>query len=324
MTEEPGSEPRHAAHGRDGQRGTADRRRPEPSPIFVIGPARSGTTWVGNLLASHPAVFAATAPEHHGVIESHLLDYTRYALPGRMSAEEFIDGYEAEDYFRSLGLSRSTFLRGSDGEPADVIAHFGTMMRVAAEAHDARYWLEKTPRHAIYVDDILTRFPRARFVAVERDRMRTVRGQVVAFRAAGKSHVRTVVEKSLRYASDARGVERLVRGAPDACVVVKYEDLASDFEKETSRLLRFLELEPHALSSRFERYSSAPLGADGTPPWLDRMLVPFCATTARFVPFWVMRRLRVRRDATHGRGGAYYTRMAASSGEGSNPTTWAP
>src|SRR3954453_14062117 len=74
-----------------------------PRPIFVLGTARSGTTWLGNLLIDHPQVAGVAALEHHGMVESHLFDHTRYAMPGVMTAGEFLARYSTEDYFRAMG-----------------------------------------------------------------------------------------------------------------------------------------------------------------------------------------------------------------------------
>src|SRR3954471_10834777 len=84
-------------------------------PVFVVGTARAGTTWLGNLLASHTQVAAVTCPEHHGMVESHLLDYTRYALPGTLTAQEFMAGYSGEDYLRAMKLDSQAINEVSGG-----------------------------------------------------------------------------------------------------------------------------------------------------------------------------------------------------------------
>src|SRR5690348_5527303 len=96
-------------------------------PIFVMGTARSGTTWLANLLASHPLIAAVAADEHHGVVESHLLDHTRFALPGVISVRSFLDRYQGEDYFRVMDLSPHECER-QIRDPADAIALFTSIM----------------------------------------------------------------------------------------------------------------------------------------------------------------------------------------------------
>jgi Sulfotransferase family len=290
----------------------AERGQLVPDPIFVIGTARSGTTWVGNLIASHPDVAAVTAPEHHGVIESHLFDHTQHALRGRLTATQFIDRYEPEDYFQGLGVPPEAFVAASADTPVDAVAHFETLMGLYASRQGARYWLEKTPRHAIYIDQIAARFPRARFVLVKRDPSRTVRGQIAAFSAPGSSHLRTVVAKALRYATDTRGVDRLSRIAGRRATVVRYEDLVRDFEGETARLQHSLGLDPCALRSDFERSTSGPR-AEVQLPLSDRIVVSGCSRVMKHVPFALIRWLRIRRDAARGGRGPYYRRLAERS-----------
>ena len=76
----------------------------QPVPIFVMGTARSGTTWLANILSNHNEVAAVTAPEHHGIHESHVYDYTRYCFPSHITCKDFISRYMKEDYYKILGI----------------------------------------------------------------------------------------------------------------------------------------------------------------------------------------------------------------------------
>jgi hypothetical protein len=264
--------------------------------IFVIGTARSGTTWLGNLLGSHPFVAAVLAPEHHGIHESHLFDHTRYILQGRMSCAEFVRQYAAEDYFRLTGITHAELC---DGAPADdAVGFFTRLMELYARSQSARWWLEKTPKHAIYVDEIVRRFPDARFVVIRRSMEDTLLSQLARFPKPGAGRVVQVAEKAFRYASDMRAIKRLERLAVPRVLAVTYEDLVRDLEGESRRLQAFLGLPYHPLESRFEPASS--FGSEGRPKpplrRLDRAIVAACSVTLRFVPFGLLVRLRQARD----------------------------
>ena len=68
-------------------------------PLFIMGSARSGTTWLANILSSHPDISSPTCVEHHGIHESHLFDHTRYVFPDDIECDTFINEYKKEDFF---------------------------------------------------------------------------------------------------------------------------------------------------------------------------------------------------------------------------------
>ena len=240
-----------------------ERRSEVPSematPVFVVGTARAGTTWLGNLLASHTQVAAVACPEHHGMVESHLLDYTRYAMPGRLTAQEFMTRYSGEDYFRAMELDPQA-IEGMFGGPGDAIEHFDRLMQVYAREQNAVYWLEKTPKHAVYVDELMKRFPTAKFVVIRRSAKETLRSQVAAFGRPGAPQYRVVLEKAFRYASDMRGIERLERRAARRTVSLSYEELVESAPRQTEMIQRFLGVPQESLFSPYERFASFPDG----------------------------------------------------------------
>jgi tetratricopeptide (TPR) repeat protein len=71
---------------------------PSPTPVFIIGMMRSGTTLIEQILASHPQVFGAG--------ELNLFDQAagaiRAALPGRPSFPDMVQSMSG-DHFRALG-----------------------------------------------------------------------------------------------------------------------------------------------------------------------------------------------------------------------------
>jgi len=270
---------------------------PRPTPLFVLGTARSGTAWLANMLSSHPDVLGLAAAEHNGVLESHLLDHTRFALAGEWTPGAFYDRYAAEDCARLAGVPREEFCAEAPGR-ADAVAFFGVLMDLAARRAGARFWLEKTPRHAIYGDLLSRRFPTALFIIIERRFVDTVQSQLAAFPNPQAGWVRQRIEKVARYGSDSRALRRLARCVPARVATTTYEALARDTEGEMTRLLRFLALPERPLASRYPRRSS--FGPDGASrPRLslgERALLQTARALCALLPLSLMVRLRERRD----------------------------
>jgi|SRR5579862_1874372 len=289
----------------------------EPGRIFVLGTARSGTTWLGNLLGSHPAIAAVMAPEHHGVHESHLLDHTRFAIPGRMPCGEFGRRYAPEDYFRLTGLDVSDVC-GSATE-VDALDYFELLMDAFARSRDAGWWLEKTPKHTIYVDELLRRFPTARFVVIRRSLHQTLVSQLGKYAKPGARRTVQVAEKAFRYQSDMRALDRLERTVPDRVTTVQYEALVADTDAECRRLLSELGLPDARLVSAYPASSSSgEPNARRLSAW-DRTVVAAVAAAVRPVPFSLIVWIRRRRDRWQAHTVPKYARIPHAGSSGSHP-----
>jgi hypothetical protein len=145
-------------------------------PIFVVGPSRSGTTLLQEILNRHPALWIAR--------ETHYFDDLRPRLGERalepLSTE---DAQTCERYFLALGHRAY----GHEGDPAQsqieadelraeaerlggsADAYFEAFCRVRTRAHGKSRWGEKTPRHVFRINEILAFSPRAKVVCLVRD-----------------------------------------------------------------------------------------------------------------------------------------------------------
>ncbi|MEG4228921.1 sulfotransferase [Microcoleus sp. N9_B2] len=129
--------------------------------IFLIGSPRSGTTMLQSLLAAHPEVISFP--------ESKFFQYLLYKkfagkFPGRMETffkdeinrPELLQGF---DDSQSLGTKVSWFVGVLDG--------------LAAEQNKS-IWLEKTPEHIYFIDDIERFLPDAKFIHILRNGIDTI------------------------------------------------------------------------------------------------------------------------------------------------------
>lgn len=196
-----------------------------PKPIFIIGAHRSGTTWLSNLLAAVPGIYAPTHTEHRGVHESaffsHLLKYCNFGKSrSDLLAMKYL--FEKSDFFLLTGL---------DGGP-DIIEHgyagyFRLVMDAAAERNRAAYWLEKTPAHTLFARFIKQAFPDAVLIAVKRDYKDVVRSKLYGFGNPGS------MWQWFRQSMATAIYEKVIES--NGVFTVRYADLDADLEK-TARL----------------------------------------------------------------------------------------
>ena len=269
---------------------------PRAKPLFVIGTARSGTTWLANMLVSHPALAGVTAPEHQGIHESHLFSHTRYVLTGQRTCQQFLGWYRREDYWKLLELDSLEICESE--ELLDVYSFFRLLMEKFSASKGARYWLEKTPKHAIYYQDLLSHFPDAIFVIIERNFEKTLLSNLNKYARPGASRWRQIMEKVFRYTSDMRAISQLKLYAQGRFVSVAYEDLTRNTDFELSRILDFLKVAKIPLESAFPPDSSFK---DGIPNRfvlhpLEMLLIRGINSFLAFVPLRIMFWLRKRRD----------------------------
>ncbi len=127
--------------------------------IFLVGCPRSGTTLLQSLLCAHPQVFSVPETHFYSLIPSQSrvlrrLGFARRDAPARFSS-----------LLASLGLPsvtvRSPFVR-------DYLRALAAALDVATLEAGKTVWLEKTPRHLLFVGDIARTLPEAKFVHLVR------------------------------------------------------------------------------------------------------------------------------------------------------------
>jgi hypothetical protein len=290
-------------------------RRSEPQPeigqIFVLGTARSGTTWLANILGSHPMIAAVMAVEHHGIHESHLLDHTRYVLKGTMTCDEFFSQYESEDYCQICNVERTKICARIPVGTA--VTFFTELMDAFARARDANCWLEKTPKHTIYAEELRRLYPRARFVIITRSRQDVLTSQMRLYPRPGATRGVQVFEKSFRYASDMKAIRRLCRRASESVSITTYDALCSDTSREVERIQRELGVPVMALTSGYapsSSFSSAADRASGQLSSVERIVALAGTWITGLLPFALVLRLRIRRDRAQAVGLPKYARVA--------------
>lgn len=193
-------------------------------PVFVVGHARSGTTWVLDIYRSHPLV--------RGVFESRVFERGN-GVVGLLGS-----GHWGGPRPRGLGE-----LADRDEIVADVRAFVLRLLTKGIQPHH-RYLVEKTPGHAHHLAEIAEVLPEARFVHVVRDG----RDVWVSAREARRTWARTwatlpggleVARTAHRWQETVRTVRRAATTLGAPVLEVRYEELRADPFSGYERLFRF-------------------------------------------------------------------------------------
>lgn len=227
---------------------------PIAARAFVVGCARSGTTLLQCLLGAHPRIL--TFPE------SHVLYYAA-ELPEEAPAA-------LARFTRQSGLPN---LPGPpptpDWTPGDYARALAALLDDATRRQGKDIWLEKTPLHLHYIEQIAATLPDVRFLHMLRDGLATVAslyGVTTAYpdHWAGR---RTLERCATRWVTDVR---RSLRAAEQpGHHLVRYENLVAAPRPALRAACAFLGVE------------YAPLMVGGHRAVAQRVILPYEAWKAR-------------------------------------------
>jgi LPS sulfotransferase NodH len=198
--------------------------------VFLVGAPRSGTTWLQRLLAAHPLV--ATGQESHlfsEFIGPQLRHWRHHAdVRERQRGGVGPGCYHTEEQFRAI--LRSYMLQ--------------LMAPMIEAAPTAGIFLEKTPGHALFMQEISDMLPDARFVHIIRDARDVVASLVRAGESWGSDWASTSTVRAaamwVRHVRAARRAGALL-GA-ERYFEVRYEDLHTDGVGTLGSVLDYLHL----------------------------------------------------------------------------------
>jgi hypothetical protein len=219
------------------------------SDIFIVGPVRSGTSWLQTMLSEHPDI--ASPPE------THL--FANYLGP-------LAESWRADQARLQRALDMPGSQVGFGLAPVVTDDEFTVMLRawfdtvralVLSGKPGATRLLEKTPDHSLWIDTIWRVAPEASIVFMARDPRATVRSVL----SASAQDWGDWAPKSIKEATALwlRNVRPYFAHRRDKRVMlVRYEDLRSD-ASEFDRVAKFLGLESPA-RWRTTSHDASPTG----------------------------------------------------------------
>ncbi|MEG4516965.1 sulfotransferase [Microcoleus sp. AT9b-C5] len=220
--------------------------------IFLVGSPRSGTTMLQSLLAAHPEVISFPESKFF-----HYLLYKKFVrkFPSRMEA-----------FFKDE-INRPELLQGFDDSQTvgTKVRWFVEILDGLATEQNKSIWLEKTPEHIYFIEDIQRLLPDAKFIHILRNSMDTIASLHEATRNSHDlwgpgwdlNHCITRWKEAMlishKYAKKSNHI------------LVKYEEILDNKLKKLEEICDFMEIEYDDRMLKFYQEKAAHLSLN--LPW---------------------------------------------------------
>ena len=189
----------------------------DPSPIFILGQPRTGTTLVERVISSHSQVHSAGELQHFAISIRRLADYRE---PHRHSAEL---------------VRRAAALDGA--ELGQLYFDATTVMRGARPR-----FVDKMPVNFQYIPLILNALPGAKIIHLVRNPMDACFSSFKQLFADAYPHSYEQREMARHHARYLRLMDIWRGRFPGRFLDVAYEDIARDLEPHARKIIGYLEL----------------------------------------------------------------------------------
>jgi Flp pilus assembly protein TadD len=225
-----------------------------PTPIFILGMPRSGSTLIEQILASHSQVEGAGELPYIVMLSSSL---------GRQSP----DGPRYPQLLSQLGAAQLDALGKA------YVYHTGVHRSLGLD-----YFTDKMPANFAHVGLIHLMLPGARIVDARRHPMATCMANYRQLFAQGKNHSYDLIELAEYLLEYHRMMDHWGAVLPGRVLRVNYEDVVADLEGQVRRLLEHCELpweqaclefhtNPRHVSTASAEQVRVPIYADAVDFW---------------------------------------------------------
>lgn len=194
-------------------------------PLFLFSLPRSGSTLLQRILASHKDIATVSEP---WILLPYLYTMKKNGMYAEYGHRNLVDA--VEDFCRELPNGKDDYLCE--------MREFVLSLYDKANKNNAKYFLDKTPRYHLVVEDIIHLFPEGKFIVLLRNPLSVV-ASIMETWANGKWNINA-------YKVDLfDGLNNLVtvcKKYTNRICIVRYEDILANPEHELQRIFKYLDL----------------------------------------------------------------------------------
>ncbi|GAC16444.1 sulfotransferase family protein [Aliiglaciecola lipolytica] len=214
------------------------------APIFIFSLPRSGSTLLQRTLSGHPDIATSSEPWI-------LLPFC-YSTNSEGVLSEYIHhtSYRAiNDFVNSVGKERYS----------SELAKFVTSLYESLCTNDEKYFIDKTPRYYLIINEIKYLFPNAKIIFLFRNPVHVLGSIIDTFSNRGLKKIHAYdIDMTIGFEMLSNGFESL----KDEAYFLRYEEFVTSPEKHLIEICQYLELEfqPEMLSSLSGRKITGNMG----------------------------------------------------------------
>lgn len=229
-----------------------------PSPFFIIGCGRSGTTLLRRQLYASPEIYIPP--------ESYMLGpmYYSFLRNATMTWNELVDVVMSklifhEEFYTFEVNDRLPELISTLHQLPQSKQNFSSMLDATYvwlaknKGKEITTWGDKTPLNTLYLHELKDTFPNARFIHLVRDGRDVVNSYT-------KNNMKSFENSCDRWASSLRLVEKFGEKFPDSVLELKYEHLVNSNDEALKKLCRFIGVDQSTQFWKTPNYDPKELG----------------------------------------------------------------
>lgn len=199
------------------------------NPIFLLSLPRSGSTLIQRALATHPDISTTSEPWillpfiYSLRTKGHFEDYD----PQHFSTKAI------EDFYNQFPNKKSDYIAS--------IRELTLSLYQKASPIDTVYFLDKTPRYHLIINELLHIFPTAKFIIIWRNPL-AIAASTMDTWSKGKWNLH---RHHIDFHNGLNNLIEFSKKNKECIHTIKFEDFVTDPQHHYQRLMHYLELNPN-------------------------------------------------------------------------------